>query len=101
MTGNIRKFLDLSTAHLDDASKEWLTNAAQSQSAYEGPYGWFTCAYPDPDNPGHTSVQPGLRDMQAPAPLAAIMEYACQLGCDYVLFDGDAVAVEDLPVFEE
>jgi hypothetical protein len=93
---NIRPFLDLSTAHLDAASKRWLSNEARDAGSYEGCYGWFTCAYRDPDEPGSI-----IHDADRPAVLAAILQHAASLGCDYVLFDADAEESEALPVFEE
>jgi hypothetical protein len=97
----IRQFLDLSTAHLDEASKRWLTNAAWDASAFHGCYGWFAATYPDTDNPGHSEVTTGSGDLQAPAALATIFEYACTLGCDYVLFDDDAEIDPALATFED
>ena len=92
----IRCFLDLSTAHLDEASKEWLTNEAKDSSTYEGCYGWFTAVYPADEELDGIAVNP-----DRPGVLTAILKYAVKLGCDYVLFDADGDFVEDLPIFED
>ena len=89
----IRKMLDLSTAHLDDASQVWLYREGFKGSTYIGCNGFVTCCYPDPDNPGHT-----VPEIATPV-LAAIFEWACSLGCDYILFDADGTVEDDLPVF--
>lgn len=95
---NIRRFLDLSTAHLDDAAKAWLEMEADDASAYEGRHGFFVHCKEDPDNPGQL-----WPDTDAPRPesLDRIFLYAIGQGCDYVLFDCDAQVDEALPTFEE
>ena len=96
---SIRQFLDLSTAHLDKPSKEWLSHEAESDSStYGGHYGWFAWAHRDPDNPGHTTF--GGEDPRCPATLARIFEFACNNGCEYVLFDSDADSIDELPIFD-
>lgn len=93
----IRSFLDLSSGHLLPETWAWL----DAQTADEvvrslGPsaqvvlaggmhYGWFI--YAD-EEPGEA----------IPAELAAIFRLARLRGCEYVLFDCDAVPMEDLPI---
>ena len=93
---SVRKFLDLSTAHLDVLSKAWLHQEAKESSTYEGCYGWFTSAYPASEEPDGVSDDP-----YRPAVLTAILRYAVKHKCDYVLFDADAEMLKDLPIFEE
>lgn len=96
--------LDLSTAHLNQDSRDWLDRGAEDASQYKGCYGWVSTTYPDPENPGRTVVTPagdGDADMTAPPALAAIFAYACANGCDFVLFDADRPVNDDLSTFDE
>ena len=93
-TPPIRHFLDLSTAHLQQADRLFLEFSANPGSlgglaAMAGTYGWFVYAHDE-------RCCEGISDA-----LWAIFERARALGCDYVLFDADGPVLEDLPVFEE
>ncbi len=93
-TPPIRRFLDLSTAHLQQADRLFLEFSANPGSlgglaAMAGTYGWFVYAHDE-------RCCEGISDV-----LWAIFGRARALGCDYVLFDADAPILEDLPVFEE
>ena len=93
-TPPIRHFLDLSTAHLQQADRLFLEFSANPGSlgglaAMAGTYGWFVYAHDE-------RCCKGISDA-----LWAIFERARALGCDYVLFDADAPILEDLPVFED
>ncbi len=90
----VRSFLDLSTAHLQQADRLFLESSANPGSlggltAMAGTYGWFVYAHDDRSCEGISDV------------LWAIFERARALGCEYVLFDADAPILQDLPVFEE
>lgn len=90
----IRRFLDLSTAHLQPADRLFLEFSANPGSlgglaAMAGTYGWFVYAHDE-------RCCDGISDV-----LWAIFERARALGCDYVLFDADGPVLEDLPVFED
>ena len=90
----IRRFLDLSTTHLQQADRLFLEFSANPGSldglaAMAGTYGWFVYAHDE-------RCCEGISDV-----LWAIFERARALGCDYVLFDADAPILEDLPVFED
>ena len=92
----IRKFLDLSTAHLGERDKELLDLYAAPDSTVgpltiKGVYGWFMYATDDPA---------GYSEADLPTHLRAISAYARKHGCDYVLFDSDAAVNEELRVFE-
>ena len=94
---SIRKFLDLSTAHLGEIDRILLDTAAEP-GCVVGPltmkyeYGWFMWASSDPPSCDDTTLTPALR---------AISVYARLHDCDYVLFDADGPVNDDLPVFEQ
>ena len=91
---NVRKMLDLSTAHLERSDTlefdEYRLTQGQSGSlpCLCGPYGWLV------------SVPEDLVDVRenASAGLCAILAYAKQAGCDWVLFDRDGAVDERFPV---
>ena len=90
----IRRFLDLSTAHLQPADRLFLEFSATPGSlgglaAMAGTYGWFVYAHDE-------RCCDSISDV-----LWAIFEQARALGCDYVLFDADGPVLEGLPVFED
>ena len=90
----IRRFLDLSTAHLQPADRLFLEFSANPGSlgglaAMAGTYGWFVYAHDE-------RCCEGISDA-----LWAIFERARALGCEYVLFDADGPVLADLPVFED
>ena len=84
----IRTFLDLSTEHLDEESVNWINAAAAGGDEPVGfmPHGWFCWA---PEEYG---------DAEPPACLKRIHAYAREHGAEYILFDGDAEALADLPL---
>lgn len=92
----IRKFLDLSTGHLRQSTRDLLDANAGPGPRYEHPdgYGWLVYA-PDPevqrewlaDNPEHHC-------------LAECLNLAREFDCDYVLFDRDAGFHPDLPTYD-
>lgn len=86
----LRLFLDCSTAHLSNATRDLLERQASDGEApiAATPYGWFLWA-------GETA------DPQDPPDLARIRAEARDLGADYILFDRDAPVRDTLPVFEE
>lgn len=90
----VRKFLDLSTAHLSREDTEALDSFAEEGSTKgpltsATPYGWFMYASEEPE------IDPDLTPN-----LLKIVEYARKHDCVYVLFDADAEVDEALPVFE-
>ena len=93
---NIRRFLDLSTAHLSVAARDRLDQRSEFASVYEGDCGYFAHCQEDPDAPGQVTA-----DDERPTELTAIFSYAIALGCEYVLFDRDAEIDEKLPTFDE
>lgn len=90
----IRKFLDLSTAHLKPETLALLAGRTLETLPFAGAataYGWF--AYAHDDNCGEG-------DDRIPDEMYACMEHARRLGCDYLLFDCDSEPVDGLPVFD-
>lgn len=94
----IRRFLDVSSGHLAPATWEWLDaelaeerlrdTSRRGSTLPGGPtrHGWFVYA---PEDPSAEAM---------PDDLTAVLRHARQLGCEYVLFDCDALPMEDLPV---
>ena len=92
--GSVRRFLDLSTAHLAKPDQLYLESSANPGAlggiaAMAGTYGWFVYAHDE-------RCCDGISDV-----LWAIFERARAMGCAYVLFDADAPVMEGLAVFEE
>lgn len=91
--GHVRRFLDLSTAHLSPAARDWLENKdwADSSSLPGGAtsYGWFVYA----------PAEFPMNDDEMPPELAGVLRFARSHGTDYVLFDRDAMEIDGLPTF--
>lgn len=99
----LRKFADLSTAHLTEELSTWLDAECKRRTeghATEGmPSVWnlgtgFFIWIPDPD-----FEHPEFEQVVDPV-LKHILAYAGAAGADYVLFDRDADVCSGLPVFE-
>lgn len=88
----IRKLLDLSTAHLPPAMFE---PGADLTAAYRLDYGMLLWVPDDPDDSARVSSCEGDR---APEVLA-VTRYARALGCDWIMFDSDARVDPALPVY--
>jgi hypothetical protein len=97
----IRKFLDVSTAHLSIAARELLENdggaylSVDPHGGREGSYGWWVWAGTET-----AILDCGLEHGEVPADMLAIIEYAQKRGCDWICFDCDAGEIEDLPTFD-
>lgn len=90
----IRKFLDLSTAHLSPATMKMLNGLLSHQLPFAGgvtTHGWFAYAHDENCGEGEDRI---------PDEMYACMEHARRLGCDYLLFDCDSEVIEGLPVFD-
>ena len=88
----IRKFLDLSAAHLQAADRLFLEHSADPAACdgvtvMKGEFGWFVYAHDE-------RCCEGISDV-----LWAIFRMARAQGCDYVMLDADAPTVVELPVF--
>lgn len=89
--GHVRKFLDLSTAHLDAEGRDHLEQGGEGMVVYPTAYGWFV----------YVSEADALASYTVPQCLLDILDRARQLGCDYVLLDCDAEEDSELPTFDE
>jgi hypothetical protein len=92
----VRKFLELSTAHLSPAARKLLeaeggdVNLSVSpHGGSRGLYGWWLWAGSD------------RSDMEGvPEELIRVMDYALAQECEWICFDCDAEAITDLPTWE-
>lgn len=93
----VRKFLDLSTGHLTEKTRERMDEMPPMQCAYPHPdgFGWFVYVDTDPAN-----YEPG-EDCPYPPDLIACFKAARERDCDYILFDCDAEAVDYLDYYED
>lgn len=90
---NIRKMLDLSTAHLSVDCVRFLENrdGGGLETVYPFTYGWIVHV-PDSDTL--------LKQKAAiPHPLFCIVEHALIADCDFIMFDADGEVDNDFPVF--
>jgi hypothetical protein len=98
---NVRSYLDLSTSHLRESTREKLDEMGHF-SAHGDPtsfmvaptgYGWFVSAVPaDKDREEEDEI---------PDDLWAAMLHAKAHGADHILFDRDADTDADLPTYED
>lgn len=98
----VRKFLDLSTAHLTPAQREY---SDRSESVLRAAWG---SAVVDATKDGywmwvheHPKKHAACTEEGLPDNLMAIQLHARAHGCDYVLFDRDAEMDPDLHIFAE
>ena len=97
---HVRKFLDISTAHvtestatmLDDCLQQFL-GTAPFISYLIGDTGWLVYA-PAEDSPTTDAIAEFHPD------LLACIDYARQHDCDYILFDQDGTVIDDLPAYD-
>ena len=86
----IRRFLDLSNAHLTNEDRALLDACAGHDTGEllcaTTPYGWFVFACEE---------RPQISDT-----LWALFQEARQHGCEYLLFDRDAASLDGFPVFD-
>jgi hypothetical protein len=83
-----RPLLDISTSHIPEAATEAL-NA--SERVMKGTYGWFVPVFPGAADDWEADGQ---------AEIGAVVRYAETHGFEFVLFDADAPAIEDLPTWQ-
>jgi hypothetical protein len=94
----VRRFLDLSTAHLDEESRDWLElrlggNGMPNEPVFNDAateVGWWMWV---------PSEEKYERD-DTPGALRRLFLHALALGCDYILFDRDAEPSPALPTFD-
>ena len=92
-----RRFLDASSGHLSPETWAWLDEQTTDETVRDPRnrsaeilggrtrHGWFIWASEAPI-------------ASVPTDLVAVMRYARKRGCEYVLFDCDALPTADLPV---
>lgn len=85
----LRLLLDCSTVHLCPESVSYLELQATQQEEYISttPYGWFMWI---PDEDYEYGIPPSL---------TKVLQYARNLGAEYLLFDRDASSNLDLPEY--
>lgn len=90
----VRKFLDLSTAHLRPETVDLIDGEHSPVLRFPHPdeYGWFI--YVDEDWAVEDCSQ------SAPQDLVECLRYAAKAGCPYILFDCDAEIDEALPTYQ-
>jgi hypothetical protein len=97
----VRSYLDLSTAHLRESTRDMLDEMGSFAAAGSPPsfmvaptgYGWFVSASPA-DNERNDNED-------VPDDLWAAMTHAKANGADHILFDRDAGMDADLPTYED
>lgn len=92
----VRKFLDLSTAHLPKEVCDRL-DTYSGVRAYETDYGWMVYA---PDNPAEHAAAEREARCSVPDELIPIWQFARDHGCAYVMFDQDGDLLDDLPQWD-
>lgn len=99
---SVRKFLDLSTGHLTEQTREWIDAnlirvpyGAAVFATYgtfalaNGEYGWFV----------YVPTEPAA--LQVPDDLATCIRFAEDQDCDWLLFDTDGGRVDGLAFYED
>jgi hypothetical protein len=91
----VRRFLDLSTAHLRPETRSLWMECFCAKSfpgtVLIGEHGWML----------HVPERNTDWDYRCGAELFAIFDKARSLSCDYVLFDADGSMIDGLPVFND
>lgn len=90
----VRKFLDLSTGHLTQATRNLMDSADRPINA----------VYPHPDGYGwlvYVPLEVREETTEPPADLRACLRWARHLKCDYILFDCDGPLIEELPSYDD
>lgn len=88
----IRKFLDISTAHVSRATADKMdAGETVGVTYYKLSYGWLVYVS-DPEHEDPTDP--------IPEELARALTLARANNCDYIMFDADAERIHQLPEFE-
>ena len=86
---NVRKFLELSTGHLPKETAERIeAGIFQKPPTYANEYGW---CFHVPEKTSEVDECPHLM---------AIVAFAIDAGCDYIIFDRDVAPCDWLPYFD-
>jgi hypothetical protein len=96
MTDHIIKTLDISTAHLPDATLQMAEDLALTRNpAMQNEYGMIFHV-PSDEGEALIGTRPGF-NCEA---LTKIIEFARQQGCKMVMLDRDADTIDELPIYE-
>jgi hypothetical protein len=103
---NVRKMLDLSTAHLTEDMRTELNCLDLREGNFAGGAFDGVVIYTTEHGglmwvPQHPEEHAREQEDGVNGVLLAIQLRARRLGCDYVLFDADAAADDELDLFEE
>jgi hypothetical protein len=90
----VRKFLDISTGHLTQETRDKLDHGEITSTYYPMTYGWFVWV---PDEP----MLPENEPERWPDDLRECILYARSQGCDYIMFDGDAEYCDELRAYDD
>jgi hypothetical protein len=94
---NVRRFLDISTAHLLPTTRHMIEEKTVIGPIYDYPdgFGWLVYV-PDPQRVAEWEGPDPI-----PADLIACFDKARELRCDYILFDCDAMELDGLPLYDD
>jgi hypothetical protein len=94
---NVRRFLDISTGHLQPKTRWMVEEKAVIGPIYDHPdgFGWLVYV-PDPQRVAEWEGPDPI-----PADLIACFDKARELRCDYILFDCDAQPIDGLPLYDD
>lgn len=96
---NVRRFLDLSTAHLHPDTRDSLDSLPVPSYPHPDACAYFVWVPPIVD--GHDHFDDWEHEDRCAYPdLMAALRFARDQRCDYVLFDADAPACDGLPVYD-
>lgn len=97
---NVRRFLDLSTAHLTPSTRDALDALPVPSYAHPEGYGHFVYM-PDIDG-DHDPISEWDEALAAElSDLIAVIKLARKLGCNYILFDCDGPECDELPTYDD
>lgn len=97
----VHRLLALSTVHVSESSREWLTEQANLDGGFslvvyeKSIYGWFI-----PIIDKSELIDTGFRVEGIPQDVQDVLKFAHQNGCTWLMFDRDADQVEGLPVYQ-
>lgn len=96
----VRKFLDLSTGHLTEETRDRLSDGEGPTPTYPHPDGFGWLVWVPEDQGVMAELEKWAEDVNCPADLLACFKAARKRGCDYILFDSDGEPVDYLTDYE-
>lgn len=90
----IYKYLDISTAHITEETDEFLRNQVKEYECgkpivYQKECGYFI----------HVSDKFDMDDLEMPDDLRRCLEFAAEHDCYWLVLDGDAEIIDELPIY--